>query len=482
MTTTPPIDTAQLRFTQRTGPVNPGTPGSTQSQADSSIVTLNGKQYKITVEILINGEWKKVDASKFGSQASSALAQRCQEIYQQITHDPNSASTISVYFKTKDAAKNLTFQKLEYKTAGSSQLETFDIEKNEFEAETDAQRVDAFARSLLPMSSRLFSNPEQYIAAPARVKRTQQLTQQPVTQTLSSVKQLLNVREAGSQENRCATLSIAAILLQTYNGQLDDIAKIYKIPLNKSSGETDQIILSNGLIELAAQTIEKQVTKFKQDDFYSNIVAALGDAGQSIDNENDRDAVIAQYVTLIRKPGQMLDVPVFDALEMNGIPFITLVPNQARNDLVLGSVSGSISFDTVQRSLNHYDLTNICFVVRDGLHYQAVQMNSSLQQDTKLRSILKADMEKTLGQIQILLNDSRPTKAKDREFQQLLNHVVYLYPFDSKPRIIQMLTSANKEINPESVNSSELGFIAAALGAFREGTTAPTGDQSEDED
>lgn len=467
MTTPTTIDAAQLRFTQRAGPANPAAPGAAQAQADSSVVTLNGKQYKITVEILVNGEWKKVDTSKFGTQASSALAQKCQQIYQQITHDSTSAGTISVYFKTKDAAKDLTFQKLEYKTAGSPQLKTFDIEKDEFEAETDAQRVDTIARLLLPLSSRLFSNPEHYIAAPARVRRAQQTAQQPVTQTLSSVKQLLNVQEAGSQENRCATLSIATILLQRHNGNLNAAAQAYNIPLT-NVGATDQITLSNGLIELAARTLETQTHMFVGNQTYSNIVAALKDAGQSIANESNRKAVVAQYANLIRKSGQMSDVPVFDALALSGIPFITLVPNQAQNDLVLGSVSGLISFDTAEHSLDNYDLTTICFVVRDGLHYQAVQMNGSLAQVTKLRSILRNDMEKTLGQIQDLLNDSSPiSNNKAIEFELLIEYVVNQYSFDSKPRIVQMLANANKAMGNDSASKSNNDFIADAMAAFR---------------
>jgi|GEM_PF-1960069 len=463
MTTTPTtIDAAQLRFTQRTGPANPAAPGAAQAQADSSIVTLNGKQYKITVEILVNDEWKKVDTSKFDSRICPALAQRCQGIYQQITHDPNSAGTISVYFKTKDAAKDLTFQKLEYKTAGSPQLETFDIEKHAFDTETDAQHVDAYARSLLPLSSQLFSNPEQYIAAPARVRRAER----PTTQILSSVKQLLNVQEAGSQENRCATLSIAAILLQRYNGDLRAIEQEYGIPLTYV-GTTNQITLSNGLIELAARTLERNLLTFTQDGYYSNIVAALRDAGQNIADENNRDTVVAQYANLIRTPGQMLDVPVFDALQMNGIPFITLVPNEAQNDLVLGNVSGLISFDAAEHSLDNYDLTNICFVVRDGLHYQAVQINGSSAQVTKLRAILKADMEKTLDQIQTLLNDSNPISSKVTVFEQLIRSVVNQYSFDSKPRIVQMLANANKAMGNDSASKSNNDFIADAMAAFR---------------
>lgn len=471
--TTPTIDTAQLRFTQRAAAPNP----AHSTQADSSTVTLNGKRYKITIEILVNNEWKKVDSSKFEPGSQAAIAQRCQEIYQQITHDAP-AGTLSVYFKRtelqeswksallgkviskyKEPTTGLSFQKIEYKTAGSSELHTFDIEKNEFDTPTDAQRVDAIAKSLSPLST-LFKNPEQFISAPEKIKRAKQ----PATENLSTVEQTLNVQEAGSQENRCATLSLAAILLRQH-GTLQAVADAYDdIPID-NVGATDQITLSNGLIELAAQTIETD-NAFTQDPLYSNIVAALGDAGHTIANGADTKTVARQYATLIRQRGQMLDVPVFDALQLCGIPFITLVPNQARNDFVLGNISGLITFDAADHSLDTYDLTNICFVVRDGLHYRAIQMNSAPAQDAKLRSILKADMEKTLGQIQNLLNVPSPTKDQANEFDQLIRSVVHRYPFDSKPRIVQMLRAANKTVTDGLVSEATGNFIRRAYAAF----------------
>ncbi|HEX2580250.1 MAG TPA: hypothetical protein VHK67_07610 [Rhabdochlamydiaceae bacterium] len=477
MTTLQP-NAAQFRVTQRTGAADPADP----TRADSTITTADGKQYKVTIEIHVNNEWKKVDSSKFTPEHHEIIAQRCHEIYQQITHDTGSARTLSIYFKRaqlqeswksaligsviskyKEPTSCLSFQKIDYKTADSSELQTFDVEKDEFDTPTDAQRVEALARSLSALLT-LFKHPEQFTATPAKIKRASQ----PATQNLSSVAQTLNVQEAGSQENRCATLSIATILLNRHK-TLKAAADAYDIPLT-NVGATDQITLSNGLIELAAQTIETEDT-FAQEPHFSNIVAALEDAQQTV----DEDDAVSQYATLIRRPGQMLDVPVFDALQWSGIPFITLVPNRARNDFVLGNVSGLIFFDAADHSLDTYDLSTICFVVRDGLHYQAIQMNGTPAQDAKLRSILKADMENTLGQIQSLFNDSRSIDAKAREFHNLVKSVVSQYPFDSRPRIVQMLTAANKVVSADLISKRNSDFIVEAFAAFS-GPTVNLGD------
>ena len=119
----------------------------------------------------------------------------------------------------------------------------------------------------------------------------------------------------------------------------------------------------------------------------------------------------------------MLDVQSKSSRK-EGLPIITLVPSQG--DFRLGSVSHAITFDEGQEA---YDLTNTLFLVRDGLHYQPVINDASnAAQQEKLRSILKNDMEKTLGQIQNLIADTQRTLAdKSDEFNNLVTSVVCGY-------------------------------------------------------
>ena len=44
-------------------------PATSASSAQSNIVTLNGKQYKIKLEMLVDGVWKEVDTSHFDKEA-----------------------------------------------------------------------------------------------------------------------------------------------------------------------------------------------------------------------------------------------------------------------------------------------------------------------------------------------------------------------------------------------------------------------------
>jgi hypothetical protein len=458
----------EVSFSQRTGPSEPG------------IITMpdGSGERRVTLQIKVDGVWKKVDTSKFRDEKTTleAIAKKCDEIYKTTTQETDQPDTLTVYFEQKDLPESwtsatlgriapsykdevvdLTFNKLEYKTADSDQLHVIEEKTHDFDTAT----VGQLASSMRYLSKTIFGNQEHFLEKPKKIKSKSVANRN--SEQLSNVKRTLNVQEAGSQENRCATLSIAAILLKRSNGDLQRAAARFEIPIAPIDGQDPKITLSNGLIELAARTIECSRYFQTDDELFSSVIAALNDARQPIPDRTNRQAVVQQYAAHIRQPGQMLDVPVFDALEINGIPFITLVPSQG--DLILGSVSSMITFN---EGLDAYDLTTVCFVVRDGLHYQPVIMDDTpnVAQQEKLRSILKTYMEKTLGQIQNLISDTQRTPdQKSVEFNNLVTSVVCQYPFDAKSRIAQMLRGAGKDF-PEVPMDNDT-FIYLANFAFK---------------
>jgi hypothetical protein len=456
------------------------------SKNESGIITMpDGTKARVTVEIKVNGVWKAVEPSKIPDGDLENLAKRCQNIYNKLS-TAGQTKSLTVYFQQTPASESFTgtilgkffdsyknipagleVTKIEYQTNDSDTPQVMELK--DYKLGPLEQALQAEAMEIADFTNIVFANREA-LTTPA-LKPLPGVDQKLLKngKNLEAIKQVLNVQEAGSQENRCATLSVASILLKRKGGNLKAAANEFDIPLNKP-GTTDQITLSNGLIELATQRIESdpQFTQPESNQLFSNIIASLNDARQNIPDSDNRKAVVEQYANLIRQPGQMLDVPIFDALQMQGIPFITLVPNQTRDDFILGSVSGLISFDA-DHSIDTYDLTNICFVVREGLHYRAIIMNENpnLAQGEKLRSILRNDMNKTLGQIATLAADSRPAKDKWAEMKNLITSVVTQYPADAKPIIIQKLPTGKKFNDADiSEEADQDAFILATAHAF----------------
>ncbi len=492
--TTQSIAGAQLKFTQKAGPL-----ATTPAQTDEpGVITLpDGRKFKVKIQLKLGGpEGAKhdVDVSKFGDEYLLDLALKCVGLYDAATHKAGNPKSFTVHFQQhipneslqsstigkifnrfKDHPATLTelkFKKLEYQTASNTK-EVFDLEKDQFVDENDAQIVNRMLDGITPYSKGIFANLDHFISKP---KKTQPKNEAELnSEKLAAVERVLNITDNNGAGNRCLTLSAATILLKKHGGDLQAAAAEYKIPIDPKVGETSQTTLSNGLIELAARTIESDDrfitpdTKDNENQLFSNIVACLTAAKQNIADPNNRVAVAKQYADLIRHSGEMLDASIFDALSIRGIPFITLVPTPAQDDLILGSVSGTISFDSEERSVEKYDLTTICFVVRNGLHYKAVVMSDTpnAAQMEKLRLIIKNDMNKTLGQIQNLITDQTRTSAqKSVEFNNLATYVVTKYPFDTKPRIIQMLRDARRTIDDDLISAENNIFIEGASLAF----------------
>src|SRR5579863_2648477 len=316
----------QLRFKQSAG--------SNLSTDEPGVITMLDGKRKITLEIKVDGAWKKVDPKYI---RISDIAAQCHQIYKTTTQNNDLPETLTVYFEQhlsksgifffKKEVVDLTFKKIEYKTADSDKLQVFDVTTHEFATQADAAKVNELASQMKQVSKEIFSNSKAFLEQPTKIKNKS--TTEKDSEKLAAVKKTLNVQEAGSRDNRCLTLSIAAILLKKCDGNLQTAAKEFDVTFEE--GEEPLITLSNKLIEIAAQTIENPKF-YNQDDCFDSVVAALKSAKQPITDEKDKQAVAQQYATLIRLPSQMLDVPVLKALEKQGLPIITLVPSQG--DLV----------------------------------------------------------------------------------------------------------------------------------------------------
>ena len=187
---------AELRFRQTTGsnpPVNPAEPG---------IITMpDGSERRITLEIKVNGAWKKVDPKNIPYHLE--IAKRCHQIYQTATQATDLPETLTVYFEHnlsesgtffKEEVIDLTFNKMEYKTADSDKLQIFDVKTHQFAAEADAIKVNQLASSMAQVSKAIFSAPEKFLEQPTKIK-TKSAAQQN-SEKLAAVKRTLNVQEA----------------------------------------------------------------------------------------------------------------------------------------------------------------------------------------------------------------------------------------------------------------------------------------------
>ena len=230
--------------------------------------------------------------------------EKCQNIYEKITDGtPHKSLTVHLqyntlpeswtsenlgglipYFKTaEEKLANLEFKKIEFKTEGSDEVQVLDVKTHKFD-NVQLMQVNLLAKAIAPVAKAIFSKVEQFIKdVRAPLPSKAELN----NQKLKEVKKLLQVQEAGSKENRCATLSIATILLKQNNDDLEAVARKYSISLLPKDGESKQMTLSNGLIELAAKTIETNEA-FLQDGYFANVIAALTDAKQTIVNEKNR--------------------------------------------------------------------------------------------------------------------------------------------------------------------------------------------------
>jgi hypothetical protein len=306
------------------------------------------------------------------------------------------------------------------------------------------------------------------------------------SEKLKAVEDTLNVKDAGADENRCAALSVARILLHRNGDNIEQAANaFFQIPIVPRDGEDNRITLAKGLIELAAQRIETDPEFVTNESYYASICAALIAASRNpsiIADEsklkpiqaalaiagdlNNRQTVVQLYANLIRQPWQMLDVPFFDALKQLGLPVITL--KRSRDDYIFGNIS-NMRFN---QSIEEFDLNAVCFVVHAGLHYQPIIMdeNPNPAQATKLLSILTNDLNTRLRQLERDVKAQSKSKLPNDQKQNFIapkiRDLLNIYPYYAKRCIFDLLRG-NRNFDEVRLNAaSNADFVAEATRAF----------------
>ncbi len=186
------------------------------------------------------------------------------------------------------------------------------------------------------------------------------------------------VTEAGSAGNRCAALSIAHRELERHNENLQEIITKYALDQNLFEGVEEnkkKQTLSDALIKKAIQHI-KTDKRFKND-WFNSILVALNQANQvkadrdrqispkakeDPETEEGREAIIGEYTELIRQDGEMLDWPLFLALNQ---PCLILQRN----------TDGALSYRVATFQDMESNLTNAKephLILYNGVHYQPI--------------------------------------------------------------------------------------------------------------
>ena len=101
-------DGAELRFTPRADPgADPATPVNPAQASEPGIATMpNGRKLRVTLEIQVNGAWKKVDPNHFSDVHFQAIAGQCNAIYQTTMQKADQPKTLTVYFEQKNLTES----------------------------------------------------------------------------------------------------------------------------------------------------------------------------------------------------------------------------------------------------------------------------------------------------------------------------------------------------------------------------------------
>ncbi len=430
---------AGLRFAQRAGPNAPVNPAQA---SEPGIVTMNGKDYRITLEIQVNGVWKKVDPKTISNSDHLDIAEQCHKIYQKTTQKTDQPNSITVYFEQKnlqeswtswalgtfdssykDEVVDLTFNKIEYKTANSDELHVWDIKTHDFTTKTDAIKVNELARSMTKVSKAIFGNPEQFLERTTKIKNqpvdpvtksqpvdpvTKSQPVDPVTksQPVDSVTKSMSqaVSDAGTTENRCASLSLAKRELAQRTPE--EIIARYELPetlipslTNETNSDAKIQLLSEALIEKAANNIiinlgfrDPYITLQNQPCLAAIERALIEYQSSHVEFEIPAtpDEKVAVYASLIRQSNFMLDLPFFLALEQ---PFIIIRKDNKNNFMI--DVKGH--HYTIPDTIKNCDLEDVNIVYYNGVnHYQSVILSENAQKEA-MRTLLRKDID---GQIE----------------------------------------------------------------------------------
>ena len=431
-------------------------PATSASSAQSNIVTYNGKQYKIKLEMLVDGVWKEVDTSRFSRNEFERIMETCQKIYEETT-DGTSHKSLTVYlqqntlpeswsstligkffdsWKDKDLQK-LEFVKLEYTTEESDKPEVVGVKTHKF-SEPEILTLHSQAQTIIDISKAIFSNPEQFIKderAPLPKPKPAPVQNSPLAEC---------IKDAGSKDNRCASLSLAQRELAKSNPQ--DIVEKYNLAPGLTQKLTDALEEKDKIKLLSEALIAKAVTAIGTNpDFRDASIQGYRRPGLNAINRaleeyqqsqpdfpipSTPDDKVAIYTSLMMQQNFMLDLPFFLALEQ---PFIII---RKVNDAYIITEIGHQY--TISNTLENCDVEDVNIVYFDGKnHYQSVILSTD-DQKAEMRKLIRKEIDGQINAVaDLLVTKDLGVEGQKVETTSMLA-LIQLYP-KAKQELIEKL-------------------------------------------
>jgi hypothetical protein len=436
-TTTPSTQLAQTPVPDVTG-VHVALKHSSQVNR----VQIGEKNYNITkLEMMVNGKWEEVNLKKYTLVERDELIQACLKIHTSMLGNTSGGKTLTYHFEIQQDEKQTFSNRLRgnYKTSVVFKK----IESTTEGGKTEVHKLEEFAPAVqLTVRNTLgkvatkfkevFAKPQEHLKIPDR---------KPV-QDMSAVDKILNVIDAGSANMRCAARSVALIMMSNNNGDLSEASA-------EDEEEEDLAgALAEGLIKNAVAVIQaKDSFVDVHHEHHSHIIAALADAGHPAQLNETPRALVTRYAQLMGTPGEMLDAPFFDALDIQKQSFVTL--EAVDGSYEIRRISSNIC---LSEKIDAHELEDIYFVVYvNQNHYRAVIRNGQANQLDLLRDIMKADMNKSFTALNTELAQMTRTTANftdnRNKLEGIIKHLITTYPADSKTAIIAALKAKNNALD-----------------------------------
>jgi hypothetical protein len=460
MTTTTTTPSTQLA--QTPAPDVTGVHVALKHSSQVSRVQIGEKNYNITkLEMMVNGKWEEVNLKKYTLAERNDLIQACLKIHTSMLGNISGGKTLTYHFENQQNEKQTFSNRLRGNYETSVVFKK--IESTTEDGKTEVHKIEEFTPAVqltvrhtlgkvATKFKEVFAKPQEHLKTPNR---------QPI-QDMSAVDKILNVVDAGSADMRCAARSVALIMMSNNNGDLSEASA-------EEEEEEDLVgALAEGLIQNAVASIQDNDSFVDvHHEHHAHIIAALADAGHPAQPNETPRALVDRYAQLMGTPGEMLDAPFFDALDIQNQSFVTLEAVDGRYEI--RRISSNIC---LSEKIDTHQLENIYFVVYvNQNHYRAVIRNGEENQLALLQDIMKADMNKSLNELKTTLAQMTLTTANFRnncnELEGIIKHLITTYPADSKTAILQALKTKNNALDDNRLkNVPNHSFAQAAAYDF----------------
>lgn len=460
-TPSPSVTGASLSF-------KPKAPAVTTPADPTGIVTIGDRKFKVTIEIQIEGVWKKIDPAKFDTVEKfilQNLVNKCHGIYTSVTKDKGRPRLITVHFQNNHTTESILsktigkvfkrfkedivpvdFKKLEYQTTDADATEVFDPALEELE-DSSVSDIRVHLKELAPFTQHVYKNSRHLTSKDKRPV-------DPVSKTIDE-----SIKDAGAVGNLCAALSLAKIELDKHSPE--DIVRKYGLDaavtaqLRSASSEEQIVLLANHLVEKAAEIIEMSVF-FRDDTIHDQtkpcldaVTTALRAMGE--DDTGTPEEIVKRYAALIRNPGTMLDLPFFLAL---GGPFIIVhkphpsAPNQI---MVIGR-----DF-RIREKIEDLDFNDVNILFFNSqVHYQAIILDDD-EKVAAMQQLIRRDIDAQIKDLVARLqNKDIAEEAVERDVADAIA-LFRLYP-----QVEQELIRELQAQYPDKLTDAKLANIRAA--------------------